>query len=240
MLRVTGDPIAAVPQLRAAVATHRLPGSRSKGSRRWTRSSAGARAVALQHHRRVRVQPDRARLCRRRTRRPDRVRRDPAHARDRRQDRAGRAAARRRVVLVKEGWWMTLAGLAGGLLAAWILRRSVASMLFGICAGRRGDVRRRAAAAGGGRAGRRLPPGAPGGARRSGGGAEKRMMVPEAYSPSHGSHLADGSAFAVCLGLGPGQSPRGVHGRHGHHGSLAGRAEGGPGGERKGRPRNRP
>jgi putative ABC transport system permease protein len=37
-------------------------------------------------------------------------------------------------LLVKEGWWMTVAGLAIGMLTAWTLRRSVASMLFGVSA----------------------------------------------------------------------------------------------------------
>jgi putative ABC transport system permease protein len=35
-------------------------------------------------------------------------------------------------LLVKEGWWMTCAGLAIGMLGAWSLRQSVASMLFGV------------------------------------------------------------------------------------------------------------
>jgi putative ABC transport system permease protein len=35
-------------------------------------------------------------------------------------------------LLLKEGVWMTLGGLAAGMLTAWILRRSVASMLFGV------------------------------------------------------------------------------------------------------------
>jgi putative ABC transport system permease protein len=43
------------------------------------------------------------------------------------------AQARDVVVLVaSEGAWIALAGLAVGVLAAWILRRSVASMLFGV------------------------------------------------------------------------------------------------------------
>ena len=43
-------------------------------------------------------------------------------------------AQRRDVVglLLKEGFWMTLGGIAAGLLTAWALRRSVASMLFGV------------------------------------------------------------------------------------------------------------
>jgi len=43
-------------------------------------------------------------------------------------------AQRRDVVtlLVKEGFWMTIGGLAIGMLTAWSLRRSVASMLFGV------------------------------------------------------------------------------------------------------------
>lgn len=36
------------------------------------------------------------------------------------------------VLVASEGAWMALAGLAGGVLAAWILRRSVESMLFGV------------------------------------------------------------------------------------------------------------
>ena len=43
-------------------------------------------------------------------------------------------AQRRDVValLVKESAWMTLGGLAVGMLTAWLLKRSVASMLFGV------------------------------------------------------------------------------------------------------------
>jgi putative ABC transport system permease protein len=43
-------------------------------------------------------------------------------------------AGRRDVVslLVREGLWMTAGGLAAGMLAGWTLRRSVAGMLFGI------------------------------------------------------------------------------------------------------------
>jgi putative ABC transport system permease protein len=43
-------------------------------------------------------------------------------------------AQRRDVVtlFLKEGFWMTLGGLAVGVLIAWILRRAVASMLFGV------------------------------------------------------------------------------------------------------------
>jgi putative ABC transport system permease protein len=43
-------------------------------------------------------------------------------------------AQRRDVVslIVREGFWMTTGGLAIGMLTAWSLRRSVASMLFGI------------------------------------------------------------------------------------------------------------
>jgi putative ABC transport system permease protein len=37
-------------------------------------------------------------------------------------------------LLLKEGLWMSLGGLAAGLLVAWMLRRSVASMLFGVSA----------------------------------------------------------------------------------------------------------
>jgi putative ABC transport system permease protein len=36
------------------------------------------------------------------------------------------------VLVASEGAWIALSGLAGGLLAAWILRRSVESMLFGV------------------------------------------------------------------------------------------------------------
>jgi putative ABC transport system permease protein len=36
------------------------------------------------------------------------------------------------VLVASEGAWIAVAGLAGGLLAAWILRRSVESMLFGV------------------------------------------------------------------------------------------------------------
>ena len=36
------------------------------------------------------------------------------------------------MLVAREGAWMALAGLAFGLLAAWILRRSVESMLFGV------------------------------------------------------------------------------------------------------------
>jgi putative ABC transport system permease protein len=38
-------------------------------------------------------------------------------------------------MLVKEGWWMTFAGLAAGLVTAWLLRQAVASMLFGVAPG---------------------------------------------------------------------------------------------------------
>ena len=38
-------------------------------------------------------------------------------------------------MLVKEGWWMTFAGLAAGLFTAWSLRQAVASMLFGVAPG---------------------------------------------------------------------------------------------------------
>jgi putative ABC transport system permease protein len=38
-------------------------------------------------------------------------------------------------MLVKEGWWMTFAGLAAGLITAWSLRQAVASMLFGVAPG---------------------------------------------------------------------------------------------------------
>ena len=36
------------------------------------------------------------------------------------------------VLVASEGAWIALAGLAVGVLAAWILRRSVESMLFGV------------------------------------------------------------------------------------------------------------
>jgi ABC-type antimicrobial peptide transport system permease subunit len=36
------------------------------------------------------------------------------------------------MLVASEGAWIALAGLAGGVLAAWILRRSVESMLFGV------------------------------------------------------------------------------------------------------------
>ena len=36
------------------------------------------------------------------------------------------------MLVASEGAWIALAGVAGGLLAAWILRRSVESMLFGV------------------------------------------------------------------------------------------------------------
>jgi len=43
------------------------------------------------------------------------------------------AQTRHVVVLVaSEGAWIAVAGLASGVLAAWILRRSVESMLFGV------------------------------------------------------------------------------------------------------------
>jgi putative ABC transport system permease protein len=43
-------------------------------------------------------------------------------------------AQRRDVVglMLKEGFWMTGGGLAAGLVAAWVLRRSVATLLFGV------------------------------------------------------------------------------------------------------------
>jgi len=39
------------------------------------------------------------------------------------------------VLVASEGVWMAVSGVATGLLAAWILRRSVASMLFGVSPG---------------------------------------------------------------------------------------------------------
>jgi len=36
------------------------------------------------------------------------------------------------VLVASEGAWIAVAGLASGVLAAWILRRSVESMLFGV------------------------------------------------------------------------------------------------------------
>jgi len=39
------------------------------------------------------------------------------------------------VLVASEGVWMAVGGVATGLLAAWILRRSVASMLFGVSPG---------------------------------------------------------------------------------------------------------
>lgn len=38
-------------------------------------------------------------------------------------------------MLVQEGWWMTAAGLAAGLLTAWLMRHAVANMLYGIAPG---------------------------------------------------------------------------------------------------------
>jgi ABC-type antimicrobial peptide transport system permease subunit len=35
-------------------------------------------------------------------------------------------------LLIKEGVWLTVSGLAIGMLTAWLLRRSVASLLFGV------------------------------------------------------------------------------------------------------------
>ena len=51
------------------------------------------------------------------------------------------------VLVASEGAWIALAGLTIGVLAAWILRRSVESMLFGVAPDDASDVRRRAAAA---------------------------------------------------------------------------------------------
>jgi putative ABC transport system permease protein len=39
------------------------------------------------------------------------------------------------VLVASEGAWIALAGLAIGVLTAWILRRSVESMLFGVAPG---------------------------------------------------------------------------------------------------------
>jgi ABC-type antimicrobial peptide transport system permease subunit len=39
------------------------------------------------------------------------------------------------LLVAREGAWSVLAGLAVGVFAAWILRRSIASMLFGVAPG---------------------------------------------------------------------------------------------------------
>lgn len=131
-LRVTGDPIAVVPQLRAALATM-APGIRVEGISTmnqivgrtlapWRFSTIVVSAFSLIAL--VFAAVGLAALI--------------AYAVTQRTREIGirmALGARPRDVvtmLVKEGWWMTFAGLATGLLTAWLLRRAVAGMLFGI------------------------------------------------------------------------------------------------------------
>jgi putative ABC transport system permease protein len=132
VIRVAGDPIAAVPQLKAAVATI-APGIKVEGIGTmneivgrvlapWRFSTIvvsvfGIMALAFAA---VGLAALIAYAVTQRTREIG--------------VRMALGARPRDVVtlLVKEGWWMTLAGLAIGMFTAWTLRRSVASMLFGV------------------------------------------------------------------------------------------------------------
>jgi putative ABC transport system permease protein len=135
ILRVTGDPAAVVPHLRAAIATI-TPGIKVEGISTMNQIVAGVLApwrfstivvstlslIAL-----VFAAVGLAALI--------------AFAVTQRTREIGirmALGARPRDVvsmLVKEGWWMTAAGLAAGLLTAWLLRQAVAGMLFGIAPG---------------------------------------------------------------------------------------------------------
>jgi len=132
MVRLSGDPLAAVPALRSAVATldpdARVDGISTmeevvgRAFAPWRFSSivvAAFAAIALTFAA-VGIATLVAFAVRQRTREIGvRV--------------ALGAQSRDVVVLVaSEGAWVALAGLAIGVLAAWILRRSVESMLFGV------------------------------------------------------------------------------------------------------------
>lgn len=134
-LRVTGDPIAVVPQLRAAVATI-APGVKVEGI--MTMNEIVGKVLAPWRFSTIVVSlfslialafaaVGLAALV--------------AYAVTQRTREIGvrmALGARPRDVvsmLVQEGWWMTVAGLAAGLLTAWLLRQAVASMLFGVAPG---------------------------------------------------------------------------------------------------------
>lgn len=131
-LRVTGNPIAVVPQLRAAVATI-APGIKVEGISTmnqivgtvlapWRFSTIVVSAFSLMAlaFAAVGLAALIAYAVTQRTREIG--------------VRMALGARPRDVVamLVREGSWMTLAGLGGGLFTAWLLRRVVANMLFGI------------------------------------------------------------------------------------------------------------
>lgn len=132
MLRVTGDPIAAVPALKAAVATidpdltvdgiatmEQIVG-RAFAPWRFSTVVVSVFSVMALAFAAVGLAALVAYAVFQRTREIG--------------VRLALGAQRRDVVglLVKESLWMTLGGLAAGMLAAWTLRQSVASMLFGV------------------------------------------------------------------------------------------------------------
>jgi putative ABC transport system permease protein len=132
MLRVTGDPIAVVPQLKAAVATidpdvtldgistmNQIVG-RVLAPWRFTTVVVSVFSIMALTFAAVGLAAMIAYAVTQRTREIG--------------VRMALGAQRRDVVslIVKEGFWMTTGGLAIGMLTAWSLRRSVASMLFGI------------------------------------------------------------------------------------------------------------
>jgi len=134
-LRVAGDPIAVVPQLRAAIATI-APGVKLEGMTTmneivgtvlapWRFSTIVVSVFSLiaLAFAAIGVAALIAYAVTQRTREIG--------------VRMALGARPRDVVsmLVREGWWMTVAGLAAGLFTAWLLRQAVASMLFGVAPG---------------------------------------------------------------------------------------------------------
>jgi putative ABC transport system permease protein len=132
MVRVAGDPMAVVPQLKAAVATIApdvtLDGvstmnqivERVRAPWRFTTVVVSTFSVMALAFAAVGLAALIAYAVTQRTREIG--------------VRMALGAQRRDVVslLVKEGLWMTTGGLAAGMLAAWTVRRSVVGMLFGI------------------------------------------------------------------------------------------------------------
>jgi len=132
MLRVSGDPIAAVPALKAAVAafdadvtvdniaTMEQIVGRAFAPWRFSTIIVSAFSVMALAFAAVGLAALIAYAVTRRTREIG--------------VRVALGAQRRDIVglLVTEGAWMTFGGLASGMLIAWILRRSVASLLFGV------------------------------------------------------------------------------------------------------------
>jgi putative ABC transport system permease protein len=132
MVRVAGDPMAVVPQLKAAVATIApdvtLDGvstmnqivERVRAPWRFTTVVVSTFSVMALAFAAVGLAALIAYTVTQRTREIG--------------VRMALGAQRRDVVslLVKEGLWMTMSGLAAGMLAAWTVRRSVVGMLFGI------------------------------------------------------------------------------------------------------------